>query len=201
MEPLDRAPLHFVIGVLIALGAVLLGCYYELNRTEWPAWVQAVVSIGAIGASVWLVNRQHRLERDAHAAGQRVILEGAKQLVSAAEQMVRKTVNALDVGAHGVDDMRKLHVELEGIRSAIQSYPMEIVAAGGYELVEAMTLSHTAMLRCQQVADDVRSAHADHPQETMSIVSSTVATHLEGLGHLAGEMRSRAIKFFPPPAS
>lgn len=48
-------------GLLVNL--VVLGRAYGLNKSDWAAWVQAVGSITAIGAAVWISSAEAQRER------------------------------------------------------------------------------------------------------------------------------------------
>lgn len=52
------------IGVLFAVVAVVMivskiGSYFALNKSDWAAWVQAIGSVAAILAAVWVSHDQH----------------------------------------------------------------------------------------------------------------------------------------------
>ena len=52
-----------VLSVLIALGSmvdlVLLGRAYELGKSDWSGWVQAIGAIFALAVAIYVSNRQH----------------------------------------------------------------------------------------------------------------------------------------------
>lgn len=79
-NPLTRmntqSALFFSLGAVVSIGLVLLGRAYELTRSDWSGWVQAVGSIGAIAVgfsasahqakSAARLARRERLEADDH---------------------------------------------------------------------------------------------------------------------------------------
>lgn len=60
--------LAILVGVGVLLDVVLLGRAYDLTRSDWAGWVQAIGSIGAIIGAVWVANRtQNTQQRNATA--------------------------------------------------------------------------------------------------------------------------------------
>lgn len=113
----------------VALGLVGLGRYYDLDKSEWAAWVQAIGSVGAIFGS-YLIGRWQSEREDEHALRMALI---AKREKWAAVKAVIDDIyrQCLDLAPHfereeaGVDvsalathyDRRKFSKSLERVES------------------------------------------------------------------------------------
>jgi hypothetical protein len=62
-----------VVSAILGTGVYQFVCWSQLSRSDWAAWVQAVGSIGAILAAVWVSYNQH--EKQMEVAKQRVTEE------------------------------------------------------------------------------------------------------------------------------
>lgn len=94
-----------------------------MTKAEWSGWVQAIGSVAAIGLSVWVVQRQHRLElrrqaiADWHA--KRVALQGALQTMSGVLGVADKVANIARHRAPVLMDLFHLTIELEVMVNAL----------------------------------------------------------------------------------
>jgi hypothetical protein len=58
---------YLIGGLILIFGVidlVILGRAFDLGKADWAAWVQAVGSIGAILAAVWVSYNQHEKQRE-----------------------------------------------------------------------------------------------------------------------------------------
>lgn len=99
----------------------------NVSGEQWAAWTQAVLSAGAIIASVLVVNHQHKLELQreaiADALRKRQHLESAFQLVGAVYQITQKAKRWSEVKPGEPDDpydLVRMRFELEGLVDALR---------------------------------------------------------------------------------
>lgn len=114
---------------VVALGLVGLGRYYDLDKSEWAAWVQALGSVGAIFGS-YLIGRWQSEREDEHA--QRMALVAKREKWAAVKAVIDDIYRqCLDLAPHfegpqaGIDvealalhyDRRKFTKSLERVES------------------------------------------------------------------------------------
>ena len=54
---------YLTVALLIVFGIIdiaLLGNQYELTKSDWPGWVQAIGSIAALAVAIYVMSRQNR---------------------------------------------------------------------------------------------------------------------------------------------
>jgi len=129
--------------------SVLESCmlFPGLTSGECASWVQSWGSIGAILASVWAVNRAHRLQaeqraREAHAAYTQ-FLEVLFQLVGAAAQVAKKLYQLELNGNVTPDDYSTMRIELSTIENAMRQISME--RFDRYDFIEAWLVSDSCV--------------------------------------------------------
>jgi len=130
-----------------------------LTSSECASWVQSIGSIGAILASVWAVNRSHRLQaeqraRDAHAAYTQ-FLEVTFQLVGAAEQVANKLYELELNGKVTADEYTTMRIELTVIEDAAKQISIE--RFDRYEFIEAWVVSNACVRKLLAAIDYVTS--------------------------------------------
>lgn len=99
--------------------------HFQINvDSEVAAWAQAFLSALAIVASLWVVNRQHKLElqREAKTEVQRKRqhLESAFQLIGAMYRVTNKIKEWSAVKEGEPDDLLRMRLELEGLVDALR---------------------------------------------------------------------------------
>ncbi|MBT9523410.1 MAG: hypothetical protein IV101_21245 [Dechloromonas sp.] len=130
-----------------------------LTSNECASWVQSVGSIGAILASVWAVNRAHRLQaqqraRDAYAAYTQ-FLEVIFQLVGASAQVAKKLYELELNGTATSGDYTAMRIELTVIEEA--SRQISIERFDRYEFIEAWVVSNACVKKLLAAVDHVTS--------------------------------------------
>lgn len=83
---------NVVLGLSILFVASLVIARVDLDSSAWASWVQAIGSIVAILAAVWISNRDSRERRKSEAEARRYALERA---VAAAEDAGRRVSSSL----------------------------------------------------------------------------------------------------------
>ncbi|WP_422086354.1 hypothetical protein [Variovorax sp.] len=110
------------VAIAVIAGWAPLQAWLEAHE-KLAAWVQAVGSVAAIGLSVWVVQRQHRLElrRQATAAWQstRAGLQGLLQVMSGVQQVIVKVSNIARARAPNAEDLIHLSIELETLLNSL----------------------------------------------------------------------------------
>jgi hypothetical protein len=108
-------------GLAFAFGVGLLmlfGWAWDLNKSEWAAWVQAVGSIGAIVGAIWISHRADRLKSQQAKAG---ALMFGHRLGMILHSQMEACANERDVdlraNAHVVRELVEIgrHIRLDGI--------------------------------------------------------------------------------------
>jgi hypothetical protein len=121
MTRLDRKPLIVAGGSLIASTLIMIGSYYDLNKSEWAAWVQAIGSIAAILGAFWISHRQVvAASRDVHS--RRVaLLDSAAISVASAAKLVEKLRDRLSVGLWTNEAVEPMKVEIHTMQWTIDN--------------------------------------------------------------------------------
>lgn len=93
------------------------------QHDKLAAWVQAVGSVAAIGLSVWVVQRQHRLElrrqEMADWQSKRAALQGLLQLMTGVQNVAGKVANIARHRAPNSEGLMNLSIELETLLNAL----------------------------------------------------------------------------------
>ncbi|MFM0135679.1 hypothetical protein [Caballeronia grimmiae] len=97
-------------GWLIPLGALLfvtlaaLCCRFKLESQDLAAWVQAIGSIGAIGAAVWVLHRQHEQDKETERQEVRAFVASVREELATMWAMyeidMRPLLNAVKPGEY-----------------------------------------------------------------------------------------------------
>ena len=143
--------------------SVLESCmlFPGLTSGECASWVQSWGSIGAILASVWAVNRAHRLQaeqraREAHAAYTQ-FLEVLFQLVGAAAQVATKIYQLELNGNVTPDEYSTMRIELSTIENAMRQISME--RFDRYDFIEAWLVSDSCVRKLLMAITYVTSSN------------------------------------------
>ncbi|MFM0051753.1 hypothetical protein [Caballeronia grimmiae] len=67
------------VAVLALVGAVSLGFSCQLGHGDWPTWIQAVGSVGAIVVAIWILYRQHEQDREAERQEVRAFVSAVRE--------------------------------------------------------------------------------------------------------------------------
>jgi hypothetical protein len=51
---------YLISGIALLCAFIAMGRFYDLNKSEWAGWVQAVGSIVALGLALYIMNRQNK---------------------------------------------------------------------------------------------------------------------------------------------
>jgi hypothetical protein len=75
---------------------VLIGCSVELNKSEWAYWVQAIGSVLAIFAVIWMATTQERVRREEKMTIARVVAAGMTFRLTMIGNEVERCMNRFD---------------------------------------------------------------------------------------------------------
>ena len=121
-------------------------------RQELAAWVQAIGSVAAIGATGWAVQRAHNLQeserRRTEHAEYTQLLEAIFQLVGGAHQIARKIqdhIAASGTGEVSVIAVRAMHAELSAVVSALSR--VDVTRLDRFEFVQAVLVANAVSPR------------------------------------------------------
>lgn len=153
MKGLDRTPLFVACGALFLVAAVMLGNYYELDKSAWAAWVQAVGSVIAIVATVGVVELQHSKGEQEKERRHESMVASAMRFARSAVGKIGEMADALRISDVSSEDMSRLRAELAGIRWALESIPLAEISSREHDLAETLTTVLSAVIWCYELAD------------------------------------------------
>jgi hypothetical protein len=121
---------RFLIGypIFIAAGALgILSWQFDFTEVDWPAWVQAVGSIAAIGVAIWVSHRQHENERALDVDRQR--LDNIRRLKAVKAVLVQICTLAQSlykaIATNDVEELYNLDPQfLVDYKAVLQSLPL-----------------------------------------------------------------------------
>lgn len=97
---INKLYLSILFLVLFLVIFIFFGFHFDLNKSEWASWVQAVGSIMAIGAAgaiaIYQTNVVRRLEQDKRNAEEVVKLNVVKALLARSHGLAKDVVNAVN---------------------------------------------------------------------------------------------------------
>lgn len=138
----------FVVFYTLALLGLLAALWFRPPVKDWPAWVQAVGSIAAIMAAVWIAQWQAGRERRDRLEDRREIRKAvaglARRMANIVDDYANTLINSPEYVAHeGIDASDLLLID-----AALERFdPSELVSAEGVLALEkirrdAKGLSH-----------------------------------------------------------
>lgn len=153
---------YLTVALLVIFGVVdivILGNHYELTKSDWSGWVQAIGSIAALAVAIYIMSRQNahssRLlaEADVRIMARRAAAVSA--LVVRANERLQESTSTL-ARAASTGDNRKFHAAWTVVGAALRQCKsaLEMVPAhelGGYKMVNGLhsmidTLQHFLLL-------------------------------------------------------
>lgn len=160
MSKLERVVTVWLVVVLLAIIVWLIMPFLMpwLNREAAPAWVQAIGSVLAILAGIWITERQHTKSLAAHEASQRQLemhhCNRALLAVYGYYESMRQTVDRLDE-SHSLEVR---HFRLP-VRRGSWVVPMDqdslafLVARGGQDVLNLFSQVHVRALEWHMLID------------------------------------------------
>ncbi len=166
MNGLVMLGLWSLAAALIALVACWAAALKWANENAgFSSWVQAIGSIAAIGIAVWVVQRQHGLERkrelESEAREQNALHIGALQLIGTVYRLGEK---ANQHPNESQLDLMHLCIELEGVANALGR--IDILRFDTHLATEALLVAESAaktLLAHMQFAHE-RTAEDGYPR-------------------------------------
>lgn len=131
-------------------GLVWIGDHFELNKSEWASWVQAIGSIAAIGGAIWIASEQARRDQRKAAVSEiQTELVAAQVLASLIGQAIIFAID-LEDGAKKTDAFVLMNTTkgLDALRVAAEGV---LGRATSQQVVEAAMLLHNSMVTGQVV--------------------------------------------------
>lgn len=83
-KKLLRSPWFIFVAVLLVIGMTyVLGDVYDVEREEWPGWLQTIGSVGAILVAIWVPWQQSEAQRHRDHMREQADLNGMLQTICA----------------------------------------------------------------------------------------------------------------------
>lgn len=157
----------------------ILGNHYELTKTDWPGWVQAIGSIGALGVAIFVMKRQsqHAIAL-ALGSDKRTLIRRASSVKSLIERANSHIGSCLDTiktvfassGAISIDEFRTFaRGKLAEARRTLVAIPSHEL--GSFDLTDAVQ----NMIEC--IADVEVIINAGSPADV-------IASQLQYIGEI-----------------
>ena len=131
--------LAILIGASVLVDLVILGRAYDLNKSDWSGWVQAIGSVSALGVAIYVMSRQN-----AHAArlaadtDKRILMRRAASLEALIDRGYEMS-QSLEKHAEGISSFYDYFFtlvhpeEIEAITHALKEIPLYTLES--YKLV------------------------------------------------------------------
>lgn len=139
---------YLTVALLVIFGVldiVILGNHYELTKSDWSGWVQAIGSIAALGVAIYVMGRQNSYALD---ADKRALLRRAhavSAILDRANAQVPQLCKAIGEGmtssnpARAIAVMTTAKMKLAETQTAIRAIPGHEL--GSYELVVGLHMT------------------------------------------------------------
>lgn len=195
MKEFDRTPLVVAGGSLIASILVMLGSYYDLNKSEWAAWVQAVGSIAAIIGSFWISHRQVvAANREAHSR-RIALLDSAVISVASAANLIEQLRDRINTARWTIPAVAPMKVEIQTMQWTIDN--ILVADADDARTRGARHIARSVIHRTEQLID----RWAKHPSEANEEAIRIEFDHLLGTINKAADglvtLRNQVSAFSP----
>lgn len=202
----------FVIGALLiffsGLDLVLLGREFDLSKSDWASWVQAVGAVGAILITFSLARSQHRHERkldeerqrdernvqlDAQLLGRTVAVQNAVQIASFSLHAALGLVHAVR-DEEPIWEHAQHTVQLEKLRTVLDSMispsteHLVVLSALNVALVITQTLADMSSVG-GSMTEDLLKRSEDRINEAYDMLGRLIGLQ----GKLVDTCRSRGI--------
>lgn len=168
---------YLTVALLVIFGVVdiaILGNQYELTKSDWPGWVQAIGSIAALGVAIFVMSRQNR-----HAtqllidADKRALLRRA-QAVSAIMDRAHEQIPELcelianSIASRDEDLVRSTMATakylLKEVQAAIRAIPAHEL--GSYEMVTGLNKTMEVLTSFDKIIDTwLQGPNLPHPMD------------------------------------
>ena len=148
------------LGIWIVAGLVALGDHFDLNKSEWASWVQAVGSVAALAVAVFIMAKQARSAAALVADSDRISL-------------VRRgsAVEALIANAHATIFVALGRIE-EGLNDSIRAdWMLTRTVAGSLSLTEARATLSTVPLH-ELGSEKLVSATLEYLEAMMFLINT-----------------------------
>lgn len=136
-----------VVGALALLAvAIFAGVRWDLSKSDWAAWVQAVGSIGAILVAIAVVQFQHSRQSKVEAEKARIERRGQLNVLKWQFNMIAETCNGIAdmIGREHVAWFLQAQV-LRERRNVLASFPITHFPDASL-LIRAQDLSHRLLI-------------------------------------------------------
>lgn len=145
------------LGIWAVAGLVAIGDHFELNKSEWASWVQAIGSIAAIAGAIWIAGEQARRDhRKAAATEIQTELAAAQVLASLIGQAAIFAIDLEDAATK--TNSRVLMNTTKGLDALRVAAEGVMGRATSQEIVEAAMLLHNSMVTGQVVVGQAISS-------------------------------------------
>ncbi|KAB8066242.1 hypothetical protein [Janthinobacterium violaceinigrum] len=135
-----------LLGIFGVVDIVILGNHYQLTKSDWSGWVQAIGSIAALGVAIFVMSRQNAhsakllAEADVRVMARRAAAVSA--LVVRASERLQECTTSLTRAANAGDN-RKFHLTWTVVGPALRQCKstLEMVPAhelGGYKMANGL---------------------------------------------------------------
>ena len=182
----------------------------NLSSSEWAAWMQAIGSIGAILAAVWIMDRQHRVELERQNVARHVRIKSTYEIIRVAATSMKIAPSAVSQFDNKEMPDSVMHIPEKVLQAAVRNVVSHLaVAAKTLDSVQHQMLDEPVLCgivaRMRQSAeislaiiDDAREADFSRPYSIANIAWTTAsnaarsaAEFEEFLGELAGDSANR----------
>lgn len=195
MKVLDRTPLIVAVGSLIASALVMLGSHYDLNKSEWAAWVQAVGSIAAIIGSFWISHRQVvAANREAHS--RRVaLLDSAAISVASAAKLMEKLRDRLSDGLWTNAAVEPMKVEIQTMQWTIDN--ILVADADDARTRGSRHIARSVIHRTEQLIDSWARQPSEENKEAIRIELDHLLGTINAAANALGTLRDHVFGSAP----
>ncbi|MGH8857686.1 MAG: hypothetical protein ACREXG_06620 [Polaromonas sp.] len=169
-------PKHWIWNWLfvVAFVAVLItiGLLFDLNKSEWAAWVQAVGSIAAIVGAVWAARRQIsaqvKIAQDAENLATKQFQDALRAVVDGAAKQFLKLEDEMKIEIF--DDFSSMsflfNYEEQSFTDAINALEtVRLIDLGSYELVEAIAGMKAGMIKLRSTVRAAMNRERNRKEE------------------------------------
>lgn len=185
-------PKHWIRDGLLAIAfmAALFatGLHFDLTKSDWAAWVQAIGSVGAIFFAVWTTQRQIAAQaQQAKDAEGRAIKRANDALLAVVDGAAKQFLSlepVMDVG--NSDDFGiysfMFHYEEQSFTNAINALEtVRLIDLGSYELVEAVAGMKAGMVDLRHAVREAMNKARDREEEPDHLIRDYGETVIDRL--------------------
>lgn len=181
-------PKHWIRNGLLAIAVlaflIMTGSHFELTKSDWAAWVQAIGSIVAIGGAVWLTQRQIDAQAKVALDARKQANNALRAVVDGAAKQFLNLEPVMDVGNSddfGLYSFMSAYEE-QSFTDAINALEtVRLIDLGSYELVEAIAGMKAGMVDLRHAVREAMNKARDREEEPDHLIRDYGETVIDRL--------------------